>query len=101
MRINSKLLLRILVAIAIILLISLILIYTLGLISFLGTCFLLGAGYVLIVRKGKVPIAPNSPFVICIALGLVFLVASHVFGFEMYTEEFASIRLSLMQFYGV
>jgi len=51
-----------------------------GIFAFIGVCLLVGSAFILIMEKGKVTIAVNSPFTWLLILGIVCVVLSPVLG---------------------
>lgn len=44
-----------------------------GIITIIGALLLCGAAYILLMKKGQVTIAPNSPFTLLLVIGLILV----------------------------
>jgi hypothetical protein len=61
-----------------------------GFLSFVGLCFLVASGYILLKKKGNVTINLQSPFFICVLIGLVLIVMSSA-GLEVATLDLSMV----------
>jgi len=83
-------LLGIIVIVIVALIIAAIISLMIGFLGFVGLMFLVASAYLLWRHKGQVTIAKNSPFFICIVLGLILISLSSV-GLEIGYADLSTI----------